>query len=99
MRFVRDRNAPSNLLRQPGIAGLVRDVADTVADDVRAASETLAPDTTVESGMDRTRAYARVIVDNDAWVPIEYGTTKTSAVAPMRKALERSGLKKSVSGG
>jgi hypothetical protein len=96
MRIKRDRNIAKNLLRQSTVGDLVDSAAADVAGDVKRfggeVSDSYADSVAVKSGQDRTRHYARVTVDHPGWIAIEWGTRKTPAHAPLRRALEKSGL-------
>ena len=96
MRIKRDRQIAKNLLRQEGVQDAVDDAALEVLRDVKRfggeVSDSYANTVSVKAGVDRTRAWARVTVEHPGWIAIEWGTRKTPAHAPLRRALEKSGL-------
>lgn len=94
--FKRDRNMARNLLRQEGVQDAVDDAVLEIARDVKRiggeVSDSYADSVKMKAGVDRTRAWGRVEVDHPGWIAIEWGTRKTHAAAPLRRALENSGL-------
>lgn len=97
MRFKRDRNMARNLLKQEGVESAVDDALFDVYKEAKRlggeVSDEYASGMRMRADVDRTRPYGRVEVDHPGWIAIEWGTAKTPAHAPLRRALEASGLK------
>lgn len=92
-----DRRAARNLLRQPSVKPWIQQVTDDVAGHAKDAigAGDFAGSLSTSVRRDPTRIVGVIESDDPGFFAIEFGTTDQAPKAPLRRAIDRAGLRRS----